>query len=340
IYIIQDINRRKNDQAIIRQQKDYLETLVDLSPVAIVTLDLEKRILSTNSYFEALFGRSREEAVGQKLDDLVSLNGNHNDGSLTPDVPAPGGMVKLAVHLLRKDGTLADVEALGVQLVQDQQVKGALWLYHDITELEQARRAAEQADRAKSEFLANMSHEIRTPMNGIIGMVELALDTDLSDEQYDYLEGARESADALLSVLNSVLDFSKIESGQLALDPVDFDLISLVEGVAQIMASRAEARGLELLAYIDPQVPSRVRGDAVRLRQVLVNLVDNALKFTEKGEVVIRCLPERKNGHALVKFSVTDSGIGVPSERQRDIFERFVQVDGSTTRKYGGTGLG
>jgi len=341
IYIIQDINRRKNDEAIIRQQKDYLATLVDLSPVAIVTLDLQKRILSSNPYFESLFGYSNAEAVGHPLDDLVRRDNNQAEGSLTPDIPLAGEMVKSAVRLQRKDGSYADVEALGVQLVQDKQVKGALWLFHDITELVQARRAAEQADRAKSEFLANMSHEIRTPMNGIIGMIELAMDTDLSDEQYDYLEGARESADSLLSVLNSVLDFSKIESGQLALDPVDFDLVSLVEGVAQMMASRAETRGLNLLAYIDPLVPARVRGDSVRLRQVLVNLVDNALKFTEKGEVVIRCLLEKKKGsQTLVKFSVTDSGIGIPAERQKDIFERFVQVDGSTTRKYGGTGLG
>lgn len=341
IFIIQDINQRKRDEAIIRQQKNYLETLVDLSPVAIVTLDKEKRIQSSNPYFESLFGYSREEAVGKRLDDLLNHNGSRPQSSLTPDIPETGEMVKSAIRLQRKDGTLADVEALGVRLVQDSQVKGALWLYHDITELVQARRAAEQADRAKSEFLANMSHEIRTPMNGIIGMIELAMDTELSDEQYDYLEGARESADALLSVLNSVLDFSKIESGQLALDPVDFDLVGLVEGVAQMMASRAESRGLELLAYIDPRVPVRVHGDSVRLRQVLVNLLDNALKFTEQGAIVIRCMLEKKKGSSvLVKFSVTDSGIGIPEERQKDIFERFVQVDGSTTRKYGGTGLG
>ncbi|GAP15972.1 protein containg PAS domain S-box [Longilinea arvoryzae] len=341
IFIVKDINQRKRDEAIIRQQKEYLETLVDLSPVAIVTLDLEKRIQSSNPYFETLFGYSREEVTGRPLAELLNHNGNHPEGNLTPDIPASGEMVKSAVRLQRKDGAMADVESLGVPLVQDNQVKGALWLFHDITELVQARRAAEQADRAKSEFLANMSHEIRTPMNGIIGMIELAMDTELSDEQYDYLEGARESADALLSVLNSVLDFSKIESGQLALDPVDFDLVGLVEGVAQIMAGRAESRGLELLAYIDPLVPANVRGDSVRLRQVLVNLLDNALKFTEKGAIVIRCTLEKKKGSdALVKFSVTDSGIGIPEERQKDIFERFVQVDGSTTRKYGGTGLG
>jgi len=341
IYIVQDINQRKHDEAIIQQQKAYLETLVSLSPVAIVTVDLNKHILTANPYFETLFGYSREEVIGRSIDPLLSMNGNRPDSSLMPDIPGPGRVVKASVRLQRKDGTLADVEALGVQLVQNEEVIGALWLYHDITELVQARRDAEQADRAKSEFLANMSHEIRTPMNGIIGMLELAMDTSLSDEQYDYLEGARESADALLSVLNSVLDFSKIESGQLVLDPVDFDLHSLIEGVAQMMASRADMRGLELLAYIEPHVPAHVNGDPVRLRQVLVNLLDNALKFTEHGEVIIRCeLEEKKHNKVLVKFSVSDSGIGIPEERQKDIFERFVQVDGSTTRKYGGSGLG
>ena len=341
IYIVQDINQRKQDEAIIRQQKAYLETLVNLSPVAIVTVDHEKHILTTNPYFETLFGYSHDEVVGRAIDPLLNMNGNPLESSLMPDIPGPGRVVKASVRLQRKDGTLADVEALGVQLVQDEQVKGALWLYHDITELVQARRDAEQADRAKSEFLANMSHEIRTPMNGIIGMLELAMDTTLNDEQYDFLEGARESADALLSVLNSVLDFSKIESGQLVLDPVDFDLHSMVEGVAQMMASRADLRGLELLAYIEPQVPEHVNGDPVRLRQVLVNLLDNALKFTEHGEVIIRCeLEKKKHNKALVKFSVSDSGIGIPEDRQKDIFERFVQVDGSTTRKYGGSGLG
>lgn len=218
---------------------------------------------------------------------------------------------------------------------------GWIYILHDITEIVQARCAAEQADQAKSEFLANISHEIRTPMNGIIGMLDLTLGTDLNDEQSDFLAGARDSAVALLSVLNSVLDFSKIEAGQLQLENVQFDLRPVVEGVTQTMASRAEAKGLELLSFVETPVPLSVRGDPGRLRQVLVNLVENAIKFTEHGEVLVYAdLAGETDTHAAVRFFVIDTGIGVPADRQQAIFGRFVQADGSTTRRYGGTGLG
>ena len=341
IYIVQDITGRKRDEATIRQQRDYSEALVSNSPVAIVTLNMQQYILSGNPAFESLFGFAPGAAIGCDLHQVLTERGYQAAQNTYSEKVLQGESVKEVIQLHLKDGRIADVEALGVPLVQDGQTIGGLWLYHDITELAQARRDAEQADLAKTEFLANMSHEIRTPMTGIIGMVDLALDTRLDDEQYEYLHAVRESANALLSVLNSVLDFSKIEAGQLNLEIVHFDLHTLIEDVAQVMTGRAETKGLEILVYIDPLVPALVSGDPMRVRQILNNLVDNAIKFTSQGEIFIRAeLVQSSDAHALVKFSILDTGTGIPSDRLQAIFDRFVQVDGSTTRKFGGTGLG
>jgi PAS domain S-box-containing protein len=340
IGIDRDITERKRVEAELLREKQFLEAMIQNSPAAIVVLDNQQNIVSCNPEFERLYGYTSSEAVGKNLDLLITTPETISE-AMNYTQQAMTGLVHGFGRRRRKDGSFASVEIFGVPIVVSEEKIGALAIYHDITELDRARQEAEEANRAKSEFLANMSHEIRTPMNGVMGMLELALETQLTPEQRDYLETSLHSAEALLAILNDILDFSKIESGRLELEKINFNLRNTVEDVAYTLAARAQSKGLEMACLIHPDISADLRGDPGRLRQILVNLVGNAIKFTHQGEIVIQAEPLKETeSHALVHFSVQDTGIGILPERKSAVFDRFTQADGSTTRKYGGTGLG
>jgi PAS domain S-box-containing protein len=331
-----------NDVSELERQRRYFEALVALSPTAIATVDIDNRVTSWNAAAEQLFEYTREEAIGRNIDDLVAAGDEEVYAeAIAVSRGAPDGPVHLTTRRTRKDGSLVDVDLRTAPLVVGGERIGLFALYHDISELQRARREAEAAAQAKSAFLATMSHEIRTPMNAVIGMTEILLGTDLDAEQRSYADVIRTSGEALLSVINDILDFSKIEAGRLDLEEHAFDLRACVESALELVAPAAADKGLDLAYALDPEAPEALIGDAARLRQILLNLLNNAVKFTESGEVVLTvdAEPLSDSGNR-VHFAVRDTGIGIPPERVDTLFESFSQVDSSTTRRYGGTGLG
>jgi PAS domain S-box-containing protein len=353
----------------LQKEKAYLEQLFESPPIAIVRGEggIVKRI---NKEFTRLFGYTPEEASGREIGSLI-LPINHEDLGLS--LEDKGSRKESEVERRNKSGNLVQVSMMLAPVVINEKTVGEYALYLDITrrkhaeeelrkahdelekrveertaelaqamqDLARAKEMAEAANKSKSEFLANMSHEIRTPLNAIMGMSGLMLDTELKAEQKEFLEIIRSSSDSLLQIINDILDFSKIEAGKMDFEKIDFDLRSQIDDIAGMLALAAQKKGIEFTYYIDDETPSNIRGDPGRLRQVITNLTNNAIKFTVKGEVVIHVSVQHESEKGIkLCFTISDTGIGISSEQIPKLFKSFHQVDASTTRKYGGTGLG
>jgi two-component system sensor histidine kinase/response regulator len=323
-----------------------LATIVEQSSEAIWTKDLSGTVTSWNSGAAAMFGYPPAEAVGRALN--VSESTPEEERARMQRLLA-GEKFSYDAKAMTRSRTAIDIQVSVAPLLDDaNRCIGSIAVARDVTQhkrseeaLRLAREAAEAANHAKSSFLARMSHEIRTPMNGVLGMTELLLETGLTSTQRKYAETVQRSGQNLLGIINDLLDFSKIEAGKLELENVEMDLRRTVEDVVDLLAERAHSKGLELACSIPANLTTHVRGDPLRLGQVLTNLVGNAIKFTEQGSVVIRAASvEETAQHATMRFEVSDTGAGISLEAQSRIFDEFSQADGSTTRKHGGSGLG
>ncbi len=349
--ISRDVTAHVQAESALSRERDLLKTIINNVPDLIYIKDRFGKYVTCNQSLLKLWGLSQVDQVVGKTDYDFSppeLACNYvADDQIV--MRSGNAMFDLQEMSQRYDGQKIWLSTTKVPLRNDDgNVVGMVGIGRDITiakqageEMLAAKNAAEIANRTKSEFLANMSHEIRTPMNGIVGMTELLAATTLSFEQREFLELVQQSANSLLRLLNDILDFSKIESGQIELEETPFNLRECIGNAIKLLTLKADEKGLELAGRIDPAIPNQLIGDPGRLRQIIVNFVGNAIKFTHSGEVVVDVNPEHvSESQALLHFSIRDTGIGIPKDKQQKIFEAFEQADASTTRKYGGTGLG
>ncbi len=344
-----DIARRVKAEKALSSSEQRYRLLFQNNLAAVFVTSIDGHIQDCNEAFVQLAGGSSpKEVIGRSVADYYVQAGDRE--ALVEVLRKEGRVTGREMCFRRLDGSLFWGLIAATLLAADgdsaePRVQGTII---DITdrkraeqELVRAKEAAEAANQAKSDFLANISHEIRTPMNGIIGMTELALDTELNDEQREYLRAVQNSSDAMMAVINDILDFSKVEAKKLDLERIEFSLKDCVGAALKTIASRAHEKGLEISSDVHPEMPDDILGDPGRLRQILLNLVGNAIKFTDQGEVVVYAAEEtRTERTVMLHFRVVDSGIGIPQDKQQLIFEAFRQADNSSTRKYGGTGLG
>ena len=354
ISISTDITLQKQMQEEVRGSRLFLQRMAESLGEGVYALDVDGSCTFLNPEAEKLFGWSQLDLSMSPVHEVIQLRDADGLPLFGNNDPAAQVMYSLEEYrsedamMLSKDGQQFPVALNLVPLVEDGQPVGVVCAFQDITErkrvesrLREAIGRAEEASRAKSDFLANMSHEIRTPMNAIIGMSHLALQTELNPRQHDYVEKVHRSAESLLGLINDILDFSKIEAGKLDIESVGFSLHKLMDDLLGVLGFKAEEKGLRLKLDIAPEVPSGLMGDPMRLNQILLNLANNAVKFTDSGEVVLSASLEAEQGEDVtLHFAVRDTGIGMSEEQISRLFQSFSQADASTTRKYGGTGLG
>ncbi|WP_051677164.1 PAS domain-containing hybrid sensor histidine kinase/response regulator [Maridesulfovibrio frigidus] len=349
----QEVADRKRAESRLRESRQLYQELVENAASIILRIDKNGRITFFNEYAERLFGFSRDEIIGRKtvgtIIPEVDSSGRFLNGFVDKMFHNPEGFVNHENENMLKDGSRIWVAWSNKALYNsDNEFTEMLCVGSDITERRNSERAlrfaklqAEAANRAKSEFLANMSHEIRTPMNAILGVADLLADSELNEEQRHYIRLFESAGESLMNLINEILDLSKIETGHMELESVPFSIPVLLGDISAIMEISADSKGLDYSSIISPDVPSLVMGDQVRMKQILLNLVGNAVKFTEHGSVSVSVIAHKINDSSVsIKFSVSDTGIGVSKNQLSTIFESFAQADSSTTRKYGGTGLG
>ncbi|MBO1320864.1 PAS domain S-box protein [Acanthopleuribacter pedis] len=342
---------RRRDTEALRESEARSRSIVNTAADGIVTIREDGIVTTVNPAFEELFGYFAEEVVGHNISLIMPepFRGKHNHFLEHYLETGERKMIGTTTEVegRRRDGSLIPIEItvselmLGYSRLFTAIIRDVSARKEAEKALEEAKNQAVSATKAKSQFLANMSHEIRTPMNGILGMSGLLVDTELGPEQREYVEAIQSSGEMLLSIINDILDFSKVEAGKMELESIAFGPRPVIEEVADMLAVRIQDKGLELIVQADPSLPERIEGDPVRLRQVLMNLVNNAAKFTERGHVVLKVsVLDRDFDRVTVRFEVIDTGIGIAPDRMNRLFKPFSQVDASTTRMFGGTGLG